>query len=146
MEPGVIVLVVCFVIFVVAMGIYSSIQARKRREALGTLAARLGLNFQEGHDRDLAKRFEFLDRLSQGSNRYAYNVLSGRYEGDEVLAFDYHYETHSTNSKGHRQTHHHHFSCCILLLPQAFPALTISREGIFSKIAQAVGFDDIDFE
>jgi hypothetical protein len=62
------------------------------------------------------------------------------------MAFDYHYETHSTDSKGRRQTHHHHFSFFILLLPRSFPELTIAREGVFSKIAQAFGFDDIDFE
>src|SRR6185295_13212767 len=60
--------------------------------------------------------------------------------------FDYHYETHSTDSKGHQQTHHHQFSFFILRLERSFPELTISREGIFSKIAQAFGYDDIDFE
>lgn len=146
MEPGVLILIVCVVLLMVGLGIFSSIQARKRREALAELAARLGLNFQEDEDRNLPERFAFLDRLSQGSNRYAYNVLSGPYEGDGVLAFDYHYETHSTDAKGNRQTHHHHFSFFILMLPRAFPELIISPESFFSKIAQAIGFDDIDFE
>ncbi len=60
--------------------------------------------------------------------------------------FDYHYETHSTDSKGNRQTHHHYFSFFILLLPMSFPELKITREGLLSKIAQALGYDDIDFE
>ena len=118
----------------------------QRREALAALAMRLGLNYQAANDSSLAARFQFLDALAQGSNRYAFNVLSGSFEQREVLVFDYHYETHSTDSKGRRQTHHHYFSFFILLLSQRFPELRITREGLFSKIAQAFGYDDIDLE
>jgi hypothetical protein len=135
-----------FAVLVVVGIIFASIAAKKRREAFAMIAARLGLSFSAGHQRDIASRYEFLDRLAQGSNRYAYNVLSGEYQGHSVTAFDYHYETHSTDSKGHRQTHHHHFSFFILRLERVFPELTITREGVFSKIAQAFGYDDIDFE
>ena len=34
----------------------------------------------------------------------------------------------------------------ILTLERTFPELTIAREGFFSKIAQSLGYDDIDFE
>jgi hypothetical protein len=135
-----------FAVLVVVGVIFASIAAKKRREAFANLAARLGLSYSAEHDRELAERFEFLDRLAQGSNRYAYNILSGQFQGRRITTFDYHYETHSTDSKGHRQTHHHHFSFFILLLERAFPELTIAREGVFSKIAQAFGYDDIDFE
>ena len=138
-----------FILFaglVIAGVIYSVIAARKRREAMFELTTRLGLSFSQSDDTSLADRFGFLDKLAQGSNRYAYNVLRGNFQGHEVLAFDYHYETHSTDSKGRRQTHHHHFSFFILMLPQAFPELLIAPEGIFSRIAQAFGYDDIDFE
>lgn len=110
------------------------------------LAAKLGLRFDPQKDRDLAGRYSFLDKLRTGSNRYAFNVLSGVSQGHNVAIFDYHYETHSTNSKGHRQTHHHYFSCFLLHLPGSFPELVIAREGFFSKMAQALGYDDIDFE
>lgn len=141
--------ILIFLVFaglVVAGIIYGSIAARKRREALMQLAARLGLRFSPARDYDLPRRFGFLNKLSQGSNRYAFNVLSGRWRDHDVLVFDYHYETHSTDSKGRRQTHHHYLSLFVLLLPLSFPEVTIAREGIFSKIAQAFGYDDIDFE
>ena len=102
------------------------------------MAARLGLNFSPANDYELADRFGFLDKLAQGSNRYAFNVISGSYRQNQVLVFDYHYETHSTDSKGNRQTHHHYFSFFILLLPISFPELKITREGLLSKIAQAL--------
>lgn len=147
MDGGVMIFVVIlFGVLIVAGAIYSAIAARKRREELFELAARLGLEFNPADDSELADRFGFLDKLAQGSNRYAFNVISGSYRGNEVLVFDYHYETHSTDSKGNRQTHHHYFSFFILLLPKNFPELKISREGFFSKIAQALGYDDIDFE
>jgi len=139
---GFIIVVICVVIAMV-FGIRAG---KKRRSDLGMLAERLGMHFHPERNYQMAKQFAFLDKLDQGSNRYAYNVIEGEYEDRRVQVFDYHYETHSTDSKGHRQTHHHHFSFFILQLEKPFPELTIAKEGFFSKIAQAVGFDDIDFE
>lgn len=141
-----VVVIVAVIALIVVGAIAGHISTKKRREAMLALAARLGLRFDPGKDRDLARRFEFLDKLRQGSNRYAFNVLSGRYQDHDVTAFDYHYETHSTDSKGRRQTHHHYFSFFVLNLPASFPELKIGPEGFFSKIAQAFGYDDIDFE
>lgn len=143
---GIVFIFIIFALLIIAAAIYSVIAARKRREELFGLATRLGLEFSPGNDYELANRFSFLDKLAQGSNRYAFNVLSGNYRQSQVLVFDYHYETHSTDSKGNRQTHHHYFSFFILLLPVSFPELKITREGLLSKIAQVLGYDDIDFE
>ncbi len=142
--PGFIIIV--FVIFVVGAIAWGAYAKKKRQEAMGILAASLGLEFAPGRNHQIASRYAFLDKLRQGSNRYAYNMLTGTHQGHGITAFDYHYETHSTDSKGRRQTHHHHFSFFILTLEKFFPELTIAKESFFSKIAQAVGFDDIDFE
>jgi hypothetical protein len=135
-----------FVVLVIVLAIFGAIAAKKRREAFAALAARLGLAFSPDRDHGIADRFHFLDRLAHGSNRYAYNILSGNYQGRSVVAFDYHYQTESRDSKGNRRTHHHHFSCFVLQMERPFPELTIAREGVFSKVAQAFGYDDIDFE
>jgi len=108
---------------------------------MAAVAAKLGLQFMPNKDRYMARRYNFLDKLRRGSNRYAYNVLSGRYQRHEVLIFDYHYRTGSG-----KDTHDYYFSFFILQLPASFPELIIGPEGIFSKIAQAIGYDDIDFE
>ncbi len=142
--PFVIIFVV--VVLIVVGAVLGHLQAKKRREAMGVLAMRLGLRFDPSKNRDIARRFQFLDKLRQGSNRYAFNSLAGHYQNHDISAFDYHYETHSTDSKGRRQTHHHYFSFFVLGMPASFPELTIGPEGFFSKIAQAVGYDDIDFE
>ena len=141
-----VLLIAGFIALVVVLVIFGHLAAKKRQEAMLAMAARLGLQFDPGKDRGLARQFQFLDKLRVGDNRYAFNILSGNYQSHDVMAFDYHYETHSTDSKGHRQTHHHYFSFFLLQLPVSFPELVIAREGFFSKVAQACGYDDIDFE
>ena len=135
-----------FAALIVVLAIFGAMAAKKRREAFAALATRLGLTFSPDRDPGIASRFHFLDRLAHGSNRYAYNILSGTYQGRGVLVFDYHYQTESRDSKGNRRTHHHHFSCFVLQCERSFPELTIAPEGILSKVAQAFGYDDIDFE
>jgi len=145
-NPLAIVFVVGIGLIVVIGVIYSALQARKRQQGLLALAQRLNLDFNPGTDYSLADRFGFLKQLAQGENRYAINVLSGAFQQNEVLAFDYHYETHSTDSKGNRTTQHHWFSFFILTLPAPFPDLTIRRENFFTKVAEVFGYQDINFE
>lgn len=139
---GAIIVVIC-IIGAIVWGLNAG---KKRRSAMGELAERLGLQFSAERNYGMAKQYAFLDKLRKGENRYAYNIMTGDFQNHDITVFDYHYETHSTDSKGNRQTHHHHFSFFILNLGKSFPELTIAKEGFFSKIAQAVGFDDIDFE
>lgn len=145
MDGGIFIFVLIAALVIAAL-IYGAWAARKRREALANLADRLHLLFDPDNNYALAERYEFLDHLAQGDNRYAFNILSGSYQQNEVLVFDFHYETHSTDSKGNRTTHHHYLSFFILLLPRSFPELRITKEGLLSKIAQAFGYADIDFE
>lgn len=140
-----ILFIVGFVIVAIGGAIYSAIAARKRREGLAELALRLNLNFAPDNDYELAERFRFLKNLAQGDNRYAYNVLSGRFQNDDVLAFDYHYQI-TTYDKHGRHTTHYRFSFFILTLTAAFPDLTIRRENFFTKVAEVFGYQDIKFE
>ena len=136
----VLIIFVCVAVFILIV-VAGAISAHKRREAFRELAARLGLRYEPFKSRDMAKRYRFLDKLRRGYNRYAYNILSGSYKRHELTLFDYHYQTGSG-----KNTQHHHFSFFILHLPVSFPELVIGPEGIFSKIAQSIGYDDIDFE
>jgi hypothetical protein len=137
--------ILIFVVIVIIAAIYGHIQAQKRREGLSALAQRLNLTFDEGQNYALADTYSFLKELDKGENRYATNVLSGNYQQYEVLAFDYHYETHTYDKNG-SHTQHYWFSFLILTLPVAFPDLTIRREGIFTKIAEVFGYEAIKFE
>ena len=126
--------------------VLGQIQARRRLEGLIALSRRLNLGFSAGENYAIGDRFDFLKELAKGDNRYACNILSGNYQQNEVLAFDYHYETESTDSKGNRTTTHHWFSFFILTLPAYFPDLTIRRENLFTKVAEVFGYQDINFE
>ncbi len=127
--------------------IFLSIWLEKRKRAAFVLeAARLGLTYSPERNTVLSERFSFLNRLGSGSDEYASHVIGGTYEENKVSVFEYHYETYSTDSKGNRTTNHHYHSVFALKLPKSFPEVTIAPESFFSKVAQAVGYDDIDFE
>ncbi|OHB78068.1 MAG: hypothetical protein A2Z25_24685, partial [Planctomycetes bacterium RBG_16_55_9] len=138
MEPLVIVVFIAIAVVAMILGYLSTL---KRREAMMAVATKLGLSFNYSKNREIARGYKFLDKLRRGSNRYAYNILSGSYQGHEVILFDYHYQTGSG-----KDTHHYNISLFILHFAAIFPELVIGPEGFFSKIAQAVGYDDIDFE
>ncbi len=135
------VIFIGFLALIIVMAVVRHRQAQKRRAAMLALAHRLGLRLDPDKRRDLARRYEFIDKMRAGQNRYAFNIMAGAYQGYEVLLFDYHYRTGSG-----KNTQHHYLSFFILRLPKSVPELTIGPEGFFSKLAQAVGYDDIDFE
>jgi hypothetical protein len=120
--------------------------AEKRRKELLAWARAHGLSFSPAREYGFDECYAGFDALRQGSNRYACNVMRGSWRDWPLLAFDYHYETHSTDSKGRRQTHHHHFSMVILDSPIPLKPLFIRPEGFFDKVTEFFGFDDIDFE
>ena len=134
-----------FLIIAGAAGIYGAIAARKRREELFELALRLNLDFRLGPDYGLAEELQFLKKLAQGDNRYACNILSGIYQNDDIRAFDYHYQATTHDGKGSHTTHHT-FSFFVLRLPGFFPDLTVRRENFFMKVAEAFGYQVINFE
>jgi hypothetical protein len=138
MEP---LFIVGFVALFIVIGVLGYISTMKRRQAMMALASRLGLRFYYQKDRDIPRRYRFLDKLRAGRDRYAFNILTGGFQGNNVTVFDYHYKTGSG-----KDTHHHYLSFFLLNLPASFPELVIVKEGFFSKIGQALGYDDIDFE
>lgn len=137
---GVIALIVVFAIL-------GHLQAKKRREELFAWATGKGLSYAAGRDTSVEMRhLEFKDLRRGDGGRYAYNIMSGAYRGRPLLAFDYHYETHSTDDKGNRTTQSHHFSAVIVQAEIPLKPLSIRPEGIFDKLGAVFGFEDINFE
>jgi len=141
-----ILLFIGFAALVGALAYYSYLAEKKRRQAFMLIASELGFSYSPGKDWGLAERFEFLKHFDDGSDRYAFNIMSGQADGQPLYIFDYHYETYSTDSKGRRRTTHHYFSVFTLGLPRSFPELVVQPESFFAKIGAVFGFDDIDFE
>lgn len=116
----------------------------KRREAFRIFARRHGFQYAEGDP------FELLgwpfDLFRRGDGRGIENTLWGNWKDQPMQAFDYWYYTESTNSKGQRSRSYRRFSCALVEVPAAFHHLVVAREGIFSRLADHLGFDDIEFE
>jgi len=135
------------VALVVAGGIFyfSYLAAKKRRELFAGFAAQQGWSYLPAND-TLAGQWSGTP-FQTGDNWRVKNVLSGAFNGHQMVAFDYSYETHSTDSKGHRTTTTHEFGVVVLQMPGALPHLEVTHEGIFGGVvANALGFRDIQFE
>jgi len=131
---------------VVLIGIYAWKMEKQRREAFGLWAAEHGWSYSHQKDRSVSSRFAFLDRLNQGSNRYAQHVVRGEWQGRDAIGFSFHWETYSTDSKGNRQTHHHWVGVVAMQIELVCPELRISPESFLHRIGHALGAQDIDFE
>jgi hypothetical protein len=143
MPGAIIALTVLVVVGFIAL---SAHLAAKRRKKLTAWATSKGLRFSADKDRGVHERFSGFTCLRQGSNRYACNVMQGDWSGREIAAFDFHYETYSTDSKGRRQTRHHYFSAVVLESELPLKPLFIRSESIFDRVTEFFGLDDIDFE
>lgn len=142
-----VLLIVIFIAVIAGAAIYSALAASKRRQELQRWAASRGLDFDSEEDASFESRFPEFSCLRDGDGgRYAYNVMEGEWAGTPLRAFDYHYETHSTDSKGNRQTHHHRFSAAMIRCPWPLKPLMIRPEGLLDKVAAFFGHEDINFE
>lgn len=139
-------MIIIFLVLFVGGIIWGFAQKKKRRLALEGWARLRGLSFAPDEDDRLARKYPGFEQLHTGSRRYAYNVMSGQVDKGYLCAFDYHYETYSTDSKGRRTTHHHHFSCVVVDSGLFLKTLSIRAENFFDKVKGTFGFDDIDFE
>jgi len=146
MPGGFAVFIVLMIVVVIVGAVFAHRAAKKRQAALLVWSVQNGLSYDRDEDRSLEDRFPLHKCLREGSKRYAENVMEGQSDGRGVCAFDYHYETYSTDSKGHRQTNHHHFSAVVLDSGLPLESLFIRSESFLDKITEFVGYDDIDFE
>jgi len=132
------------VVVVAGLAYLAQQRAKKRREAFQAWAASRGFTYT-AEDDSLTDRFDGTP-FGNGDHRRAQNVVSGQHEGRPIIAFDYSYETHSTDSDGDRTTETHRFNVISIGLPAGLPTLQVTREGVMAKLGRAVGIHDIEFE
>ena len=130
----------------IALAVWNYRQKRKRIKALEELAKVRRLLFDPSERHGVDDEYPQFSCLARGEDRYAFNCLSGDWEKRELFAFDYHYETYSTDSKGRRQTHHHYFSAVIVTSDVPLKPLFLRPESFLDRVGEFFGFDDIDFE
>jgi hypothetical protein len=132
-----------FVVVAAVLGLRQGRAGRQRSVDLEILASRLGFDsFNASRDEEFALGWGFISRLDKGSNRYAYNLLQGKYHEHSLTVFDYHYQTGEGKNKNE-----HYLTILMLVCKEAFPKLTIGPEHLGDRIAEAFGLEnDIKFE
>ena len=139
---------VLIVVAIVAVGIGAALIShhldRKRRRELAGMARQLELSFSEV-DTQGCGALPFV-LLRKGDGRGTENVMSGVWQDVPLREFDHWYYEESTDSKGHRTKTYYRFSCAVVEIEATCSALTIDREGFFTRLADAIGLDDITFE
>lgn len=140
---GVGLLVLFAVVAAAAIGMSFYLKQRRRNE-LAAMARQLGLEFSpEDALGCLGLPFRLLTR---GDGRGVENVMWGTWQGMPVREFDYWYYEESTDSEGHRSRTYHRFSCAVTELEAACSPIAISRENLLTRLADAIGLDDLELE
>jgi hypothetical protein len=133
------------VVTVVGIAAYLAYRAeQKRRQLLQGFAASSGWTYT-ARDDSWTARFDG-GPFGQGDHHRADNVLTGRHGQRDMVAFDYSFQTHSNDSKGNRSTTTHRFTVCALRLPAYLPELELSPESLLTRVANAVGYADVELE
>ncbi len=117
---------------------------RKKREAFAAWADAHAFTYDPEQEEGLDDRYGF-ECLAQGNNRYGCHHLRGDWNGLPVHAFQYHYQVSSGSGK-HRHTHHYWHTAVIVECGIPLEPLAIRPESLFDRLAEFVGWDDIDFE
>lgn len=140
-----VLLPVAFGIVAVVVIVLGVVAEQRRRERLMRDCLARGWTYAAA-DPALVDRWSG-EPFGQGDSRQARNVITGIAHGHPFTAFDYSYETHSTDSKGHRSTTTHRFAVCALGLPAPLPAMEVLPESVLSRVAGAVGLgQDLELE
>jgi hypothetical protein len=142
MSPA--LLVIAFAVVGGAVVWYGWYSAKKRRELFHSFALSQGWTWV-ARDDGWAERFTG-SPFGQGDDRKACNVLQGEFRKRPMVAFDYSYETHSTDSQGHRTTQTHHYAICVLALPAPLPRFELVPEGMLGRVGTMLGMQDIELE
>lgn len=129
---------------VIAVIVLTHLAAKKRREMFAQFAHANGWTWIS-EDNSFADRWTG-EPFGQGDHRRAQNVIQGLRDGRPIVAFDYSYQTHTTDGRGQRSTTTHHYGMCATSMPTRVPRLQVIRENMATRIGRALGIDDIDFE
>ncbi len=127
-----------------------------RMAQLGSLAQEHGWTFYPiVRDYDLPRHHPGFSCLRQGDqDRFAFNIISGDYQGYSFRAFDYHYQTVMSRSRrmqergwGAQHIQDHEFSAVLVETDQPLPSLSIRpSNSIWRGIGDFLGASGIQFE
>lgn len=106
------------------------------------VALKLRLKFNPEITREIQPQLAFINRLQYGRQHHALNVFRGGFQKQKIVIFDFRYEVDTADGKRLEEP----YSFYTLELPHSFPEVTVYKEGLLSKVFQATGHNDLDFE
>jgi len=137
--------VIVLAIAVVVMIALASWWLREQRRAGWRAAAA-----QHGLAYDLHDPFGTLDlgfRLfGMGDGNGIENVIHGTLGDLHVRVFDFWYWVRRSDSKGMSHRDYERFCCAVVQVPLRSPHTAIERENLLTRLADAIGFRDQEFE
>ncbi|HEV8682684.1 MAG TPA: hypothetical protein VGS09_07910 [Actinomycetota bacterium] len=131
------------VLAIAAVSLSLYLQAKRRQEFFA---------FAQGFGFEYSRRDPFgllelpFHLFTRGDGRGIENVLWGQWKGQPVKVCDYWYYEEHRDSEGRTRRTYHRFNCAALEVDAAFPPIVVGREGLFSRLADHLGFRDIEFE
>jgi hypothetical protein len=140
--PTALVFFVGLVILITVGAIFIWRKEKERTEALRRVAQAAGLTFKPAADLAEVRALGDVQLYARGNSRQATNLMTGRVGDQQVAVFDYRYTIGS--GKGRYTTIQ-----TVVLLPSvkdSLPDLQMAPENPLIKIAEALGYQDIDIE
>jgi hypothetical protein len=139
-----ILFLVGFVVLAIAtVAVSLRLQAMRRQEFL-TFAQSFGFEYSRQDPFDILQLPFHLFR--RGDGRGIENVVWGDWKGRAVKACDFWYYEEHRDSEGRTSRRYHRFNCAVIEVDAAFPPIVVAREGFLSRVADHLGFRDIEFE
>lgn len=134
-----------FIVLVAAIFFITRHFKKKRRMAIAAIASQHQLSFTPHDPYQLPVTYDF-KLFSMGEGRGAENVMTGQWKDRRVIEADYWYYTESSNGKGGRSRSYSYFQVAILPIGAYLPPVQIKGENIFTRVADHIGLEDINFE
>lgn len=119
-------------------------QDQRRKQQIRTWATNNGYTYEAENDA-WCERWNG-EPFGNGDHRRAENVVNGATSKRPFIAFDYSYQTHSSDGKGGRTTQTHRYTVTVVQMPTFLPTLQVTPESVFTRMGHALGLDDIDLE
>lgn len=139
-----VLLILIGVLVVGAIAWFGYVAKRRRQQAFMTLARQYGLQYSPEDP------FGILDwpfaLFGKGDGRGVENVLWGTWQDMPLHAFDYWYYEESSDSKGGRSRTYYRFSCAVTGLDAECSHVSIEKENLLTRLADALTLKDVQFE
>lgn len=136
-------MLVVFAVLAAAILVGTYVAKKRRQEAFALAALQLGLSYTP------EDAFELIDLpfelFTRGDGRGIENVLYGTWQGLPVHVFDYWYYVESSNGKTRSKTYYR-FNCAVGPIDARTPHLSIAKENLLTRFADAIALDDLQFE